>query len=222
MRRTSRTDADSIARFLLTSGSTGQPKAVITTNRMCCSNAAMLRQSMPFLASEPPVLLDWLPWNHTFGGSHNIGLVLANGGSLYIDDGRPTPAGIAETLRNLREISPTVYFNVPKGFEMLAPHLHDDAQLRETFYRRLRAYFFAGASLAQHTWDELDAASIAGTRHQSADAVGPRRDGNGTVSDVHDSRDGPQRSHRAAGGGQHSSNSRRSKRSSRSGYAVPR
>ena len=121
------TDADSIVRFLLTSGSTGQPKAVITTNRMCCSNAAMLRQSMPFIASEPPVLLDWLPWNHTFGGSHNIGLVLANGGSLYIDDGRPTPAGIAETLRNLREISPTVYFNVPKGFEMLAPHLRDDA-----------------------------------------------------------------------------------------------
>jgi feruloyl-CoA synthase len=153
------TDADSIARFLLTSGSTGQPKAVITTNRMCCSNAAMLRQSMPFIASEPPVLLDWLPWNHTFGGSHNIGLVLANGGSLYIDDGRPTAAGIPETLRNLREISPTVYFNVPKGFEMLAPHLRNDPQLRKMFYRRLRAYFFAGASLAQHTWDELDAAS---------------------------------------------------------------
>jgi feruloyl-CoA synthase len=154
------TDADSILRFLLTSGSTGQPKAVITTNRMCCSNAAMLRQSMPFLADEPPVLLDWLPWNHTFGGSHNLGLVLGNGGSLYIDDGRPTPAGIAETVRNLREISPTVYFNVPKGFEMLAPHLRDDPALRKSFYRRLRAYFFAGASLAQHTWDELDAASL--------------------------------------------------------------
>ena len=123
----SATDADSIVRFLLTSGSTGHPKAVITTNRMCCSNAAMLRQSMPFLASEPPVLLDWLPWNHTFGGSHNLGLVLATAASLYIDDGRPTPTGIAETLRNLREISPTVYFNVPKGFEMLAPHLRDDA-----------------------------------------------------------------------------------------------
>jgi feruloyl-CoA synthase len=154
------TDMNSIVRFLLTSGSTGHPKAVITTNRMCCSNAAMLLQSMPFLATEPPVLLDWLPWNHTFGGSHNLGMVLAHGGSLYIDDGRPTPAGFAETLRNLREIAPTVYFNVPKGFEMLAPHLRDDAALRQKFYSRLRAYFFAGASLAQHTWDELDAASI--------------------------------------------------------------
>jgi len=154
------TNADSVARFLLTSGSTGHPKAVITTNRMCCANAAMLRQSMPFLASEPPVLLDWLPWNHTFGGSHNLGLVLTYGGSLYIDDGRPTPAGFAQTLRNLREISPTVYFNVPKGFEMLATHLRDEPALRETFYRRLRAYFFAGASLAQHTWDALDAAAL--------------------------------------------------------------
>jgi feruloyl-CoA synthase len=154
------THADSILRFLLTSGSTGNPKAVITTNRMCCSNAAMLRQSMPFLATEPPVLVDWLPWNHIFGGSHNVGLVLTYGGSLYIDDGRPTLVGLAETLRNLREISPTVYFNVPKGFEMLAPHLRDDAGFRRTFYSRLRAYFFAGASLAQHTWDELDAASI--------------------------------------------------------------
>jgi len=156
------THADSIVRFLLTSGSTGHPKAVITTNRMCCANAAMLRQSMPFVAHEPPVLLDWLPWNHTFGGSHNLGLVLTYGGSLYIDDGRPTPAGFAETLRNLREISPTVYFNVPKGFEMLASHLRDERelQLRKNFFRRLRAYFFAGASLAQHTWDALDAASM--------------------------------------------------------------
>ena len=129
------TDADSIVRFLLTSGSTGHPKAVITTNRMCASNATMLCQSMPFITREPPVLLDWLPWNHTFGGSHNLGMVLTHGGSLYIDDGRPTAAGFAETLRNLREISPTVYFNVPKGFEMLAPHLRDDAALRKKFYR---------------------------------------------------------------------------------------
>ncbi len=154
------TRADSTVRFLLTSGSTGNPKAVITTHAMCCSNAAMLSQSMPFLREEPPVLVDWLPWNHTFGGSHNLGLSLAYGGSLYIDDGKPTPAGIAETLRNLGEVSPTVYFNVPKGFDMLAVHLQDDAQLRRNFYRRLRACFFAGASLAQHTWDRLDAASL--------------------------------------------------------------
>jgi len=155
-----RTNADTIAKFLLTSGSTGQPKAVITSNRMLCSNAHMLRQPMPFLVDEPPVLLDWLPWNHTFGGSHNVGLVLSNGGSLYIDDGKPTPAGIQETLRNLREIAPTVYFNVPKGFEMLAHHLNVDAQLRRNFYSRLRAYFFGGAALAQHTWDALDEAAL--------------------------------------------------------------
>ena len=154
------TNADTIAKFLLTSGSTGQPKAVITSNRMLCSNAHMLRQPMPFLVDEPPVIVDWLPWNHTFGGSHNVGLVLSNGGSLYIDDGKPTPAGIQETLRNLREIAPTVYFNVPKGFEMLAHHLHVDAQLRRHFYSRLRAYFFGGAALAQHTWDALDEAAL--------------------------------------------------------------
>ncbi|MBM0106296.1 feruloyl-CoA synthase [Steroidobacter sp. S1-65] len=155
-----RTNAGTIAKFLLTSGSTGQPKAVITTNRMLCSNAHMLRQAMPFLVDDPPVLLDWLPWNHTFGGSHNVGLVVSNGGSLYIDDGKPTPAGIQETLRNLREIAPTVYFNVPKGFEMLAHHLANDAQLRRHFYSRLRAYFFGGAALAQHTWDALDEAAL--------------------------------------------------------------
>ena len=155
-----RTGAETIAKFLLTSGSTGHPKAVITTQRMLCSNALMLRQPMPFLKDEPPVLVDWLPWNHTFGGSHNVGLVLLNGGTLYIDDGRPTPIGVAETLRNLREISPTVYFNVPKGFELVAHALREDAELRRTFYARLRAYFFAGASLAQHTWDALDELSV--------------------------------------------------------------
>ena len=158
--RFAETNADTIIKFLLTSGSTGQPKAVITTNRMLCSNAVMLRQAMPFVVSEPPILVDWLPWNHTFGGSHNIGLVLSNGGTLYIDDGKPTPAGISKTIENLREIAPTVYFNVPKGFEMIAQRLHDDVALREKFYSRLRACFFAGASLAQHTWDALDAASM--------------------------------------------------------------
>ena len=154
------TGPDTIARFLLTSGSTGQPKVVITTNRMVCSNALMQRQAFPFVAEQPPVIVDWLPWNHTFGGSSNLSLVLSNGGTLYIDDGRPTPAGFGESLRNLREISPTLYLNVPKGFEMLAQCLPTDDQLRGSFYRWLRAYFFAGASLGQHTWDVLDAMSM--------------------------------------------------------------
>jgi feruloyl-CoA synthase len=119
-----------------------------------------VREALPFIVDEPPVLLDWLPWNHTFGGSHNLGLVLLNGGSIYIDDGKPMPATFGETVRNLREISPTVYFNVPKGFELLAYQLQEDAQLRRKFFARLRANFFAGASLAQHTWDALDAASM--------------------------------------------------------------
>ncbi|MET0705940.1 MAG: AMP-binding protein, partial [Tardiphaga sp.] len=117
---------DTIAKFLLTSGSTGNPKAVINTQRMLCANQIMLRDTLAFLKDEPPVIIDWLPWNHTFGGNHNIGLTLLNGGSMYLDDGKPTPSGIEATIRNLREISPTVYFNVPKGYESLLPYLRDD------------------------------------------------------------------------------------------------
>jgi feruloyl-CoA synthase len=157
------TGPDTIAKFLLTSGSAGKPKPVVTTHRMLCSNQIMLREALPFVTEQPPVLVDWLPWNHTFGGSHNVGLVLFNGGSLYIDDGKPVPGKFTVTLRNLREISPTVYFNVPKGFELLAAQLHDDAALRASFYRRLRTCFFAGASLSQHTWDALDRESLAAT-----------------------------------------------------------
>jgi feruloyl-CoA synthase len=105
---------ETIAKFLFTSGSTKKPKAVITTHGMLCSNQQMLLQTFPFFAEEPPVLLDWLPWNHTFGGSHNVGIVLYNGGTLYLDDGRPTPRDFGTTLRNLREIAPTVYFNIPR------------------------------------------------------------------------------------------------------------
>ena len=150
-------NADTIAKFLLTSGSTGNPKAVITTHRMLCSNQIMLHQALPFLREEPPVLVDWLPWNHTFGGSHNVNLVLFNGGSLYIDNGRPMPGGFEQTLRNLRDISPTVYFNVPKGFELLVVALAQEADLRRRFFQRLRACFFAGAGLSQPTWDALNA-----------------------------------------------------------------
>jgi feruloyl-CoA synthase len=148
---------DSVAKILFTSGSTKAPKGVINTHRMLCANQQMLRQCMAFLADEPPVLVDWLPWNHTFGGNHNIGIVLFNGGTLYIDDGKPTPKGIAETLRNLREISPTVYFNVPKGFEEIARAMDADHVLRATLFRRVKAFMFAGAGLSQAVWDQLDA-----------------------------------------------------------------
>ncbi len=117
---------DTIAKFLFTSGSTKLPKAVINTQRMWCANQQMMRQCFPALQQEPPVLVDWLPWNHTFGGNHNVGITLYNGGTLYIDDGKPTPALIGETLRNLREIAPTIYFNVPKGFEAIANAMEDD------------------------------------------------------------------------------------------------
>ncbi len=148
---------DTLVKFLFTSGSTKLPKGVMTTHRMICSNQQMLRQSLGFLAEEPPVLVDWLPWNHVFGGSHNVGLTLYNGGTLYIDDGKPTPAGIQETLRNLREISPTMYFNVPKGLEEIASAMDGDSALRDTLFKRCKAMMFAGAALSQAVWDKLHA-----------------------------------------------------------------
>ena len=151
---------DTIAKFLLTSGSTGNPKAVINTQRMICANQMMIRETMAFLQDEPPVIVDWLPWNHTFGGNHNIGLTLYNGGSMYLDQGKPMPGGIEETVRNLREISPTVYFNVPKGYESLLPYLRDDTALRQKFFGRLHAMFFSGAALSAHVWNSLDELSV--------------------------------------------------------------
>jgi feruloyl-CoA synthase len=152
-----RIDPDSPAKFLFTSGSTGRPKAVINTHRMICCNQQMIAQVFGFLQDEPPVLVDWLPWNHTFGGNHNIGIALYNGGTLYIDEGKPGPAFIGETIRNLRETAPTVYFNVPKGYEDLLPALHSDPQLREKFFSRLKLLFYAGAGLSQHVWEEYRA-----------------------------------------------------------------
>jgi feruloyl-CoA synthase len=157
---------DTIAKFLLTSGSTGNPKAVINTQRMICANQVMIRETLAFLKDEPPVIIDWLPWNHTFGGNHNIGLTLFNGGSMYLDQGKPVPGGIEETVRNLREISPTVYFNVPKGYESLLPYFREDAGLRKTFFSRLHAMFFSGAALAPHVWNELDELSVAETGYR--------------------------------------------------------
>lgn len=151
---------DTVAKFLFTSGSTGMPKGVINTQRMLCSNQQMILQSLPVFGEEPPVFIDWLPWNHTFGGNHNIGITLYNGGSLYIDDGKPVPALVERTVRNLREIAPTVYFNVPKGFEMLVPYLREDRSLRETFFSKLKMIFFSGAALPQHVWTALEELAV--------------------------------------------------------------
>ncbi|CAN7250062.1 feruloyl-CoA synthase [Variovorax sp. LjRoot84] len=149
------TGPDTITKFLFTSGSTKLPKAVINTHRMWCANQQQLRQSIPALGEDPPVLIDWLPWNHTFGGNHNVGIVLDNGGSLYVDDGKPTPAGMAETLRNLREIAPTIYFNVPTGFEAIAQAMETDAVLRRNLLSRVKMFFYSGAALSQPIWDSL-------------------------------------------------------------------
>ena len=151
---------DTIAKFLFTSGSTGTPKAVINTHRMLCSNQAMIAAGFAFVQDEPPVVVDWLPWSHTFGSNHNFNMVLTNGGSLYIDDGNPTPPGVPKTARNLREIAPTIYFNVPKGYEALVPYFRADEALRKNFFSRLKVLFYAGAGLNQTTWDDLTRLAI--------------------------------------------------------------
>ncbi|TDD81544.1 feruloyl-CoA synthase [Actinomadura darangshiensis] len=150
-----RVGEDTIAKILFTSGSTGRPKGVLNTHRMLCANQRMLRRIWPFLAEEPPVLLDWLPWSHTFGGNHNAGLAIANGGSLYVDDGRPGPDLVRRTVRNLADVRPTVYFNVPAGYASLLPHLEADAEFAAAFFSRMRYVFFAAAALPQQVWDGI-------------------------------------------------------------------
>jgi len=150
----SRVGPDTIAKFLFTSGSTGRPKAVINTQRMWCANQVMARTALAFVQDEPPVLVEWAPWHHTAGGNKDLGLCLYNGGSLYIDEGKPLPGAIETTVRNLREIAPTFYFNVPKGYEALLPYLREDEQLRRNFFGRVRMLWFAGAGVSQAVFDE--------------------------------------------------------------------
>jgi len=147
---------DTVAKILFTSGSTGMPKGVINSQRTMCTNIAQVVFAMKEVGSGPQVLVDWLPWNHTFGSNQNIHLALYSGGALYIDDGKPTPGAFDATIRNLKEIAPTCYFNVPKGFELLAHRLAEDEQLRRNFFSRVKLFMYAGASLPQHVWDELE------------------------------------------------------------------
>lgn len=146
---------DTVAKYLFTSGSTGSPKAVINPQSMLTANQAMVADCFRFLADTPPVVIEWAPWNHTAGGNKVFNMVLYNGGSFYIDDGRPTPEGIKRSIANIKDVRPTWYFNVPVGYDMLIPALEADTELRQAFFGRLQMMMYAGAGLAQHSWDAL-------------------------------------------------------------------
>jgi feruloyl-CoA synthase len=154
---------DTVAKILFSSGSTGLPKGILNTHDMLCANQQMMAQVWPFMSSTPPVLVDWLPWNHTFGGNHNFNMVLKQGGTLYIDGGKPVPGLVQQTVQNLAEVSPTIYFNVPAGFAMLLPYLEQDENLRHTFFDKLQLIFYAAAALSQDIWQRLEAVSILAT-----------------------------------------------------------
>lgn len=156
-------DGETIAKFLFTSGSTGLPKAVINTHRMLTVNQQAMAQVWPFVTEDELVLVDWLPWSHTFGGNHNFNLVLRHAGTLYIDAGKPVPALVEHTVRNLADVSPTIYFNVPAGFAALLPYLEKDIPLAISFFARLRLIFYAAAALPQDLWSRLEAISVRAT-----------------------------------------------------------
>ena len=155
-----RVGRDTVAKYLFTSGSTGMPKAVINTHGMLCANAQMKRQVAPVLADEPPLMVDWAPWNHTAGGNSNFNLILHNGGTLYIDPGKPTPGLFDASLEVLRRISPTIYFNVPRGYELLIPHLEAEPDLRERFFQRVKFLWYAAASMQPTTWFALESLAV--------------------------------------------------------------
>lgn len=148
---------DTVAKILFTSGSTGMPKGVINTHRMLTSNQETIAKIWPFIEQPGQIFLDWLPWHHTFGGNHNFNMVLRCGGTLYIDAGKPTPDGIKQTLHNLLEVSPTLYFNVAAGYELLVASLEQDSALAKSFFKNLRLLFFAAAALPRSTWNRLQA-----------------------------------------------------------------
>jgi feruloyl-CoA synthase len=156
----SRLTPDTVAKILFTSGSTSLPKGVINTQRMLCSNQQSIAQVWPFLEDRPPVMLDWLPWNHTFGGNKTFNMMLRNGGTLYIDSGKPVPGQIERTVENLRDVSPTISFNIPRGYDALLPFLEGDAALSDSFFRNMDMVFYAAASLPQNVWERLERLAV--------------------------------------------------------------
>jgi feruloyl-CoA synthase len=151
---------DTVAKVLFTSGSTGQPKGVLNTQGMLCANQESAAAAWQFVNERPPVIVDWLPWSHTFGGNHNFNMVLRNGGTLYVDEGKPVPALIGRTVANLKDVSPTIYFNVPRGYAVLLDFLEADRELQQRFFARLELLFYAAAALPRSLWDRLEAIGL--------------------------------------------------------------
>ena len=166
---------------------------------MLCANQQMLAQAWPFVEDRPPVIVDWLPWNHTFGGNHNFNLVLRNGGTLYIDGGKPVPILVENTVKNLKEIASTMYFNVPRGYDLLLPYLEKDAELRRNFFKDLDVLFYAAAALPQNLWDRLRNAGEEGKQHAAGDAFRLGLDRDLAARHLGAFPDGARRRHRPAG-----------------------